>query len=168
MTWACALPGQRSRRMRDSNSRGVAPNTLSNNAGQRSPGSPPSVTWSDRDGWVTADAREPRRMRPRLRPAGPPGAVGTRSTTVTAVDVDVVAMGHLPGRAEARKAGPTAAPATMPARGKLAGIRGRCSEDATPCATGLLFEHLAFFRRFCAGPYTLSALAATAVLCHVT
>src|SRR5215471_12852520 len=36
MTWACVLPGQRWRRMRDSNSRGVAPNTLSNNAPQRS------------------------------------------------------------------------------------------------------------------------------------
>jgi hypothetical protein len=33
----CVLPGQRWRRMRDSNSRGVAPNTLSNNADQRSP-----------------------------------------------------------------------------------------------------------------------------------
>ena len=31
------LPGQRWRRMRDSSSRGVAPNTLSNNVGPRSP-----------------------------------------------------------------------------------------------------------------------------------
>jgi hypothetical protein len=31
------VPGQLWRRMGDSNSRGVAPNTLSNNAGQRSP-----------------------------------------------------------------------------------------------------------------------------------
>jgi hypothetical protein len=28
------------------------------------------------------------------------------------------------------------------ARGRLAGIRGRCCEDTTPCAIGLLFEHL--------------------------
>jgi hypothetical protein len=34
---------------------------------------PPSVTWADRDGWVSADAREPRRMRPHLSPAGPAG-----------------------------------------------------------------------------------------------
>jgi hypothetical protein len=32
-----------------------------------------SVTCADRDGWVSADAREPRRMRPHLRPAGPAG-----------------------------------------------------------------------------------------------
>jgi len=37
--WLGVLPGQRWRRMRDSNSRGVAPNTLSNNAHQRSPAS---------------------------------------------------------------------------------------------------------------------------------
>src|SRR5215471_6178362 len=36
MTWACLLPGQRRRRMRDSNSRGVAPNTLSKYAPWRS------------------------------------------------------------------------------------------------------------------------------------
>ena len=36
MTWACVLPGQRWRRMRDSNSRGAAPNTLSKCAPQRS------------------------------------------------------------------------------------------------------------------------------------
>src|SRR5262249_42020489 len=36
MTWACVLPGQRWRRMRDSNSRGVAPNTLSKCAPHRS------------------------------------------------------------------------------------------------------------------------------------
>src|SRR5438876_11996328 len=36
-------------------------------------GPPPSATWADRDGWVLADAREPRRMRPHLRPAGPAG-----------------------------------------------------------------------------------------------
>jgi hypothetical protein len=72
MTWACVLPGQRWRRMRDSNSRGVAPNTLSNNVGQRSPAScpPPYVSCADRDGWVSVDTREPRRMRPHLRPAG--------------------------------------------------------------------------------------------------
>ena len=34
--WVRVLPVQRWRRMRDSNSRGLAPNTLSNNAGQRS------------------------------------------------------------------------------------------------------------------------------------
>jgi hypothetical protein len=37
----------------------------------RGPG--PSVTWADCDGWVLADAREPRRMRPHLSPAGPAG-----------------------------------------------------------------------------------------------
>jgi len=36
-------------------------------------GPPPSVTWADRNGWVLADAREPRRMRPHLRPARPAG-----------------------------------------------------------------------------------------------
>src|SRR5690348_3848035 len=34
---------------------------------------PPYVSWADRDGWVSADTREPRRMRPHLRPAGPAG-----------------------------------------------------------------------------------------------
>jgi hypothetical protein len=29
------------------------------------------VTWADCDGWVSADIRELRRMRPHLRPAGP-------------------------------------------------------------------------------------------------
>jgi hypothetical protein len=32
----------------------------------RGPGS--SATWADRNGWVSADTREPRRMRPGLRP----------------------------------------------------------------------------------------------------
>jgi hypothetical protein len=36
---------------------------------------PPSGTWADRGGWVSADARELRRMRPHLRPAVPVGAV---------------------------------------------------------------------------------------------
>ena len=36
-------------------------------------GSPPFVTWADCDEWVLADAREPRRMRPHLRPAGSVG-----------------------------------------------------------------------------------------------
>ena len=40
-------------------------------------GSPPSVTWADRDGWVLADTREPRRMRPHLRPAGPAAAASS-------------------------------------------------------------------------------------------
>src|SRR5215467_5833227 len=36
-------------------------------------GSPPSVDWPDCDGWGLADTREPRRMRPYLRPARPAG-----------------------------------------------------------------------------------------------
>jgi hypothetical protein len=32
-------------------------------------GSPPSVIWADRKGWGSADAREPRRMRPHLSPS---------------------------------------------------------------------------------------------------
>jgi hypothetical protein len=34
---------------------------------------PSSVSWADCDGWVWAGTREPRRMRPHLRPAGPAG-----------------------------------------------------------------------------------------------
>src|SRR5947207_11313075 len=59
------------RRMRDSNSRGVAPNTLPTMLASVHRHPPPSVTWADRNGWVLADAREPRRMRPHLRPARP-------------------------------------------------------------------------------------------------
>jgi hypothetical protein len=53
--------------MRDSNSRGLAPNTLSKCAPQRSWQPCPSVTWDDRDRWVSADAREFQRMRLRMR-----------------------------------------------------------------------------------------------------
>jgi len=34
---------------------------------------PPSVIWADYDRWVSADTREPRRMRPYLSPVGPAG-----------------------------------------------------------------------------------------------
>ena len=40
---------------------------------------PPSVTWADRNGCVLADAREPRRMRPHLSPAGPAGRCQQRA-----------------------------------------------------------------------------------------
>jgi hypothetical protein len=78
------LAGQQWRRMRDSNSRGVAPNTLSNHADQRSPASAPPVTWTDCDGWVSADADESRRMRPQLRPARTPGRCRQRGPHLAA------------------------------------------------------------------------------------
>src|SRR5262249_34265360 len=37
---------------------------------------PPSATCADRDGWASADAREPRRMRPHLRPRAKPRGRG--------------------------------------------------------------------------------------------
>ncbi len=53
-------------------------------------GSPPSVTWADRDGWVSADTREPRRMRPHLSPAGPAGRCQQRGPHPAACTVPVV------------------------------------------------------------------------------
>jgi len=54
-------------------------------------GSPPFVTWADCDGWVLADAREPRRMRPHLRPAGPAGCCPQRELHPPAGSVPVLA-----------------------------------------------------------------------------
>ena len=57
------------RRMRDSNSRGLAPNTLSKSVDVRSRQVSGSVTWSGGLVQSSANAVEPRRMRPELRPA---------------------------------------------------------------------------------------------------
>jgi hypothetical protein len=52
---------------------------------------PPSVSWADRDGWVWADTREPRRMRPHLRPAGPAGRCRQRGPHPAAGTVPALA-----------------------------------------------------------------------------
>jgi hypothetical protein len=52
---------------------------------------PPYVSWADRDGWVSADTREPRRMRPHLRPAGPAGRCRQRGPHPAACTVPVLA-----------------------------------------------------------------------------
>jgi hypothetical protein len=53
-------------------------------------GPPPSVTWADRNGCVLADAREPRRMRPHLSPAGPTGRCQQRGPHPAACTVPAV------------------------------------------------------------------------------
>src|SRR5262245_14112134 len=52
--------------------------------------SPPSVTCAGRDGWVSADAREPRRMRPHLRPAGTAGRCQRRGPHPAACTVPIL------------------------------------------------------------------------------
>jgi hypothetical protein len=58
---------------------------------------PPYVSWADRDGWVSADTREPRRMRPHLRPAGPDRPCRQRGPHPAACTVPVLACSY--GRA---------------------------------------------------------------------
>ena len=53
--------------MRDSNSRGVAPNTLSKHAPQCSRQAGTFVTWNSRNWRIREDACELRRMRLRMR-----------------------------------------------------------------------------------------------------
>jgi hypothetical protein len=52
---------------------------------------PPSVSWADRDGWVSADTGESRRMRPHLRPAGPAGRCRQRGPHPAACTVPALA-----------------------------------------------------------------------------
>src|SRR5262249_14315302 len=57
---------------------------------------PPSVSWADCEGWVWADTREPRRMRPHLRPAGPAGRCRQRGPHPAACTVPVLVSHRRP------------------------------------------------------------------------
>jgi hypothetical protein len=115
----------------------------------RGPG--PSVTCADRDGWVSADAREPRRMRPHLRPAGPAGQLARARS---GDDLDQLNLRH-DGPAQG---GAVRLPRRVPERAER-GDRGGMGTDSVYLWTLPMFH--------CSGwcfPWAVTAVAAR----HVT